>query len=527
MKASTAPDYYGYGPSAATRYLVPAVVVLACQIVSIAYFYSAFRAAASLNLLPDEVLAVWAARLSTASQVISAIWKGAEYSPPSYDLLLHYIFGWFGSTPSVARVPSIIAIYLSAMIMGLVVGRRLGPTSGALAFSLTLNSPLYEYAIQARPYGLLVLSISAAALLWDGATDERRISWRAAGIGLALFIAVSLHFYAITDFALFAIMEGLWGYAYRKIRWPIWGAILAAACASALWLPLMLHLAGFNGADAASPAFYAAPTVGHLAEHVTSLLLGHLVFGLVVFAIIFFAAVAHAIANASNDLSRRQSSDATVSANSSNIIFMGVALLSALPVGFLLALFVTHAFSARYALPTTLGAILLLVVTLRRLPYHTIVATLLLAILGILPLIRGNPTVVSHQALELLHRTSPTGPIAVTEGGLFLELMASADPALQGRLVFVRQASPPTGVEMTADHQVMRLKNSFRPDLRVEDLSVLAQSYSPLTVLVRPSYKSDWLGSWLMNQNWVDGVNGFTGDIALLSVKSPSPASAR
>jgi hypothetical protein len=67
-----------------------------------AYFQAALSMANSNHFWVDEVLAVRVARLPTSTDVTAAIWKGAEFWPPSYDLFLHFLFEAFGSGRLVA-----------------------------------------------------------------------------------------------------------------------------------------------------------------------------------------------------------------------------------------------------------------------------------------------------------------------------------------------------------------------------------------------------------------------------------------
>ena len=132
-----------------TKYAAPIALILLCELVAATFLLTTIAKSASDHFWIDEVLAIWTARLHSPSEIISAIWNGAEFSPPTYDLFLHFLFKTFGSDRLIARLPSIIAVLRSAINLGVIVWRRLGAVLGALTFGLVLNSFLFEFAIQA------------------------------------------------------------------------------------------------------------------------------------------------------------------------------------------------------------------------------------------------------------------------------------------------------------------------------------------------------------------------------------------
>lgn len=506
---------------AAKRYAAPVALILLCQLATLSYLQAALSISSSRHFWLDEVLAVWAARLPSFAAVTAAIWKGAEFSPPTYDLFLHYLFEFFGSGPLVARLPSILAVLLSAITMAIVVWRRLGPFSAAITFGVILNSCLFEFAIQARPYALVIALLSVAVLIWSTCKPGDGTRWRAASIAFLLFACVSLHFYAILAFAIFALMEGLWSIAHRRFRPAIWLALAGAPVASLVWLPLMLHLAAYNSGDTAGQSFYGAPTLDHFADDVVALFLGLKAFALFVIAAIILIAAANVAAYIRQKAPCR--SPAVINPNEADIAIIGFSLLAVLPLGFALALLATHVFSPRYALPSTIGAVLLFVLALRRVPYDRVISLALLAVLFVLPLLSSPPKDVSALALDLVRR-APSGPIVVSDGLVFVELMESADLTMRSRFVHLRRPLGVSDGDGTVERQIERLHASFRPDLPIEDFSSFTEEHPSFTVLGRPGTSTDALSSWLIAKGWVAGVQGLRQDLALLDVKAPSGA---
>ena len=148
-------------------------MILLCELVAATFLLTTIAKSTSDHFWIDEVLAIWTARLHSPAEIISAIWKGAEFSPPTYDLFLHVLFNTFGSDRLVTRLPSIIAVLVSATDPGVIVWRRLGAVSGALTFGLVLNSFLFDFAIQARPYAMLMAATSLALLVWSKPRSQK------------------------------------------------------------------------------------------------------------------------------------------------------------------------------------------------------------------------------------------------------------------------------------------------------------------------------------------------------------------
>lgn len=496
-----------------------AAPLLLAAIAAATYGGVAVAIARTRSFWVDEALAVWAARLPTARDVVGAIWNGAEFSPPTYDLFLHVLSRFGGLDPLVARLPSILAVALAAALLGYMVGARLGPLFGALAFALALNAPLFDYAIQARAYALLAALTAGAAAIWNagGRLDDRL---RAAGVGSALFACVCLHFYAVVGYAAFALMELLWSLRRRRVRPAMWMAFAASALACAAWAPLVRRLSAFNGDDTASPGFYAAPTLAHLAEHVRALFVGDSAFWIFILA----AALLLAGAAAAAHVVGRQEAPRPEDSETCGLAIVGVGLLAYLPVGFALAVGVTHAFSARYALAATMGAVVLVALGVAHSPFRRGVAYALLAILCVLPLARGGPGDLSAAAMRLLQAHPSTGPIVIGDGNFYMEMMEAADPEVRARLVYLLRPDGVVDGDTSAEHQLLRLKKSFRPDLAVRDFASFVSEHPAFVLFARPGKATDGLSPWLVQEGWATGVASLQPALALMQARVPSTA---
>ena len=458
---------------------------------SVIFLWQTVELARISELDMDEVLAVWTARLPTSRDVIAAIWKGAEYSPPTYDLLLHGIFEVFGYSPLFARLPSLVATLCSAILVAQIVSKRLGAYPALVAFGLVLNSKLFDYAVQARPYALWAAFAMFAVWLWQREEGQPRIA-NALLLSAALFVCFSLHFYAFLTLGALMAMEAIQTVRLRQVRFAFWLAFLAAGIGAVLvWSPLAAHLAAFNSVDTQASSFYGLPTLENLCTYIFDLFFGargNLILLLVAFCLISGSAVVFGSSHPASYDRDQETKTLTV---------IALALVTILPVGFVVAVTVTHVFSARYALGVIPGFAILMAIGVNRVSAPRTVCAGLFLTLCLLTTLRGPPpsTSLSQQAMRLL-RTTPEGPVAIGDGWLFIVMYDQADPALRARLVYL---TAPDGAQMgdsVNERQIERLKTIF-PDLPLTKTESFVASTSSFTHLCRPGIPADFTCGWL------------------------------
>ena len=248
----------------APGYVERAAIVGSFVLISIGYFYAATSRSIANNLSMDEVLAVSAARQSSLSQVWGAIWSGTDFSPPTYHFLLHGFVQAVGAAEGhfVWRLPSILAVYGTALCTYfLLVKSQLSCSAAVLAFGIVLAFSLFDFAIQARQYGLLALGLALALLLWTGIEDGHASKARACCLWLVLAACLSLHFYGIVEVAVIGTAELVYWISRRRFRVSVWMALLLTVPVEATLYPLASHLATFNAGDSLAPGYYATPTL--------------------------------------------------------------------------------------------------------------------------------------------------------------------------------------------------------------------------------------------------------------------------
>ncbi|MCX6393642.1 MAG: glycosyltransferase family 39 protein [Solirubrobacterales bacterium] len=156
-----------------------------------------------------------------------------EKTPP-LGFVLSWISDQMGSSPSLIRIPSLIAgVALIPLVAAL--GRRLGgQRTGVVAALLVAASPfLVFYSVEARSYSLTVALCTASTLLLVRALkDGRRADW--VGYSLVAAFALMSHY---TAFAVLAA-QTLWAVAaYPRNRKSILLTQAGPLLAALIWLP--------------------------------------------------------------------------------------------------------------------------------------------------------------------------------------------------------------------------------------------------------------------------------------------------
>jgi hypothetical protein len=459
--------------------LTRSLVVLLFLLISLCYAYAAVRLSASKPLWHDEVLAVSTAQLPGLAEVRAAIWQGAEFSPWTYHFLLHPLVT--GQSPEaallLARVPSIVAVYLAALCMFVLARRYAGGASALVAFGVILGTDLFGYAVQARQYAIISLGLALACLVWDDLAKGRGRVLKGLVLLLALGVAANIHFYGVVAVGSIASMEALWLITRRKVRLEVWLPVFTAAATTLVWLPLTRQFSGFVEADAASGLYHARPSVGVLLEGLLRTFTGGVTGARLLLLGALLASALALLARtrwpgrwlaALEDAEQPQDPEADAQALSRrHILLIG---LGAYPlIAFLFGLVVVGSFYYRYIAPAALfPGLAIAVLLVGRLQFRNAFALLLSPILALnlLYQIKGLDSYSARSALVTdtlsdLASTEQKLPVVVGDPLRFVELMFAADPRSRSRLVYLL---PPEGVhpvDTTGLHQVQRLKRIY------------------------------------------------------------------
>ena len=167
------------------RLVVPAAAVLA-----VCYITDVSLQAFLRPLWFDELISYYVTLLPDLGTLWEALRQTADGQPPVLHLAMRSSHALFGTGEWATRLPSIAAVGAMSWALYVFVGRRAGAVYGIAATLFAWNTWAYEYAYEARPYGLLMGLTGLAFLCWRAVAGERR-NWALAGLATWCVLGLS------------------------------------------------------------------------------------------------------------------------------------------------------------------------------------------------------------------------------------------------------------------------------------------------------------------------------------------------
>ncbi len=319
---------------------------------SLVYFFITCAIASKRMLWNNELFTLYISRLDHLSDILAALSTGADQNPPSFYLFTQGFLLALGETQLAVRLPEVFGVLVMALCLFRFVSKRSSTLYGIVAMTFPLTTIAYEYAYEARPYGL-VLGFSALALLcWQGATDSpRRRLWLMA-LAASGAAATCSHYYAVFLLIPLGAGEIVRSLLRRRIDWPIWvsfGAILA---------PLVLFIPVIQQARSYSHHFWAIPEWNLIPGFYYTLLMpsiGPIVATLIVASLWPLA-----------ETTKNQDSLTPTFLLPWHEIAAAIGFIAIPVVAVIMGKLVIGAFTYRYALSAVIGFSLLLAIVVRR-----------------------------------------------------------------------------------------------------------------------------------------------------------------
>ena len=201
-----------------------------------AYFAVLWRAA-HRPLWFDELLTYYVSTAPTLKSFFGT--RFLDPTPPLSFLFVRAGIALFGDSPFVTRLPSMLGFLAASLIVYVLVTRRFGGGLGLAALGICWSSWLTAYAVEARPYGLLLGLFSVAMLCWLNAAQANRWTAWHAGVALAIGAMFLTHCFSPPFAAAIGVGEVVRTIASRRIDKKVWAALLAPLCILPLYLPLI------------------------------------------------------------------------------------------------------------------------------------------------------------------------------------------------------------------------------------------------------------------------------------------------
>ncbi len=212
--------------------------------VGVAFVLTAFYFVTSLYIAShrlfwfDEILTVRIAALPNFATIWDALAHGADGTPPGYYLLARLSEKLFGSGEMAARLTSALAMAAALLITFDCARRLTNALHGLIALAVLSCSVLPYYGYEARSYAIYCMLGAMSLWVWTRFPDRNRRA--VLTFGMVLFLAVTVHYYAVLLLAPY----GLWElHRWRPRQMPstkllagIAGVLLAGALLSSLML---------------------------------------------------------------------------------------------------------------------------------------------------------------------------------------------------------------------------------------------------------------------------------------------------
>jgi len=224
-------------------------------------YFAMLWPAAHRPLWYDELFTYHVSMSPTIERFIGSL-RFVDLNPPLSYLFVRSSILLFGDSPFSARLPSMLAFLIAGLVPYWVIKRRLGGGFGLIALGAFWCTSLTAYAVEARPYALLLAFFSGAMLCWLRAAEAHR--WSLSHAGLATAVAAMLMTHCFSPVLAAAIWTGevVRSVLHRRIDRRVWTALLAPLALLPLYIPLVMNAQAmhypraFESSLLTFPAFY-------------------------------------------------------------------------------------------------------------------------------------------------------------------------------------------------------------------------------------------------------------------------------
>lgn len=441
----------------------------------------------------DEIFTVGVTSLPSVAEILAALEDATDSNPLLYFLIERF-FRSFTADPHIGfRLASCLGYAAMSLALFIFVRRRSGAIGGAVAAALCLATPLYSrYAIEARPYALVLASVAWAMVMWQ--LLERR--WAAIAFGFFLTLATAVHYYAVLALIPFGLAELARSTQKREIRLAVWCALVAALAPVAAAWPILRNLRSTLGDQFWAPARLSFV----LNAHEENLGLPYM-FGIVVAFALSGALVVAIVRGVSRQ-------EASVDRTTENVLLL--ALINIPAFAYILAAVGGGGLTPRYALLSVIGVVCTaaIVVVERSGGRGIALLTLLLAGFSLREgfywrdhlVARASETTSADLAI-LQKLREPLGdmtlPIVVSHGHTFLEM-----DYYGAHLTYLADRS--AAIKYAGSDSVdvpLELLARVKP-LGVVSRSRFMQDHSRFLMFSSPD-RWDWLYSLLIEEGWL------------------------
>lgn len=469
-------------------------------VVSCVYFAVTSLLASRKPMWSDELFTLYIARLSSLSEILAALSTGADQNPPSYYFVTHVFLKLMGEAPLVARLPEVLGVFLMSLCLFYFVSGRLPVLYGIAAMTFPFTTVAFEYAYEARPYGLVLGFSGLAVLCWQRVTKRSGRVWWLVGLAASGAAAISSHYYAVLLLVPLGVGELVRSWSDRRIDYPVWAAL------GLTLLPLLVFYPLLEAASTYSQYFWSSPKWSNIPGFYLFLLiptLGPIVATLMVASVWAFS-----------EESPGPSSNATTKGLLLHEIAAGIGFIAVPVVAVVLAKLATGAFASRYVLMAVIGFSILFPVAIHRIQARrnmigvcfTVFVFAWFVFTGIIQLRHQSSITNSWQKTYAFLQEADRSQLPIVAADLhsFMTIAHYAPQNLSSRIVYL--ADPQASIRYlghdTVDRGILDLNPWFH--VPVKKYASFMSTHTQFLIYARARGIPSWLGYyWPGHLDWI------------------------
>jgi hypothetical protein len=467
---------------------------------SVFYLLATCAIASRKMLWNDELFTLYISRLGNLSDIVAVLSTGADQTPPSFYLLTYGVLRLLGESHLAIRLPEMFGVLLMSFCLFRFISKRTSPLYGFAAMLLPFMTPAYEYAYEARSYGLVIGFSGLALICWQEATARPKRTWWLLGLAASGAAVTSGHYYGVFLLIPLGVGEIVRSYLRKRIDLPIWISLGSVMVPLALFFPIIQEARKFTH------HFWAYPEWHMIPGYYYTLLMPAIV--------PIVATLLISTLWPEGEQSKRRDSTSPSSPLPWHEMAAAIAF-AALPIAvFLLGKFVIGAFTFRYVLSGVIGVSILWALTLHRIDGERATVSTCFIFFASLWFVIAVGLQFKHQTsitknwantYEFLQSTTdPTLPIVAAELGSFMTLAYYAPPDISSRIVYL--ANPEAALRHighdSLDQGILDLRPWF--PVSVEEYRAFIPTHDHFLVYTRILGDATWLrGIWTSLWDWM------------------------
>ena len=426
----------------------------------------------------DELFTYYVATSPTLERFIGCI-RFVDLNPPLSYLFVRLSIATFGDSPFVTRLPSILSFLVASLVVWKMISRRMGGGMGLAALGIMWSFSLTAFAVEARPYALLLAFFSLAVLCWLKAAEASHWTKWHAGLVAAIVAMLLTHCFSPAAVAAIGAGELVRTAVRRRVDKRVWLALFAPMALLPLYIPLvrnaqaMVYPEAFKASAITVPKFYLGIMVPVLPAMGLMLLF-------------WLAGRRESTQQSWSNLAQPHEIAFAIAAFLSPLVTIGYCIWSGVP------------YWSRYGVSAALGGGLILAALFafvtKRNSKATVTSAAVILILFCMTRAMTGSLSENYRNTSAIYRTiRPELPFVTASGLTFLEMDHREPPGFANRLFYLTDKDSALRYHATIFEGFPILQKWFPIRAKVEPYEEFIHRNREFLVLATPGYPEDWL----------------------------------